>query len=958
MVKEATGLEPTLLGAKPGAPPAPGAPAGAQSPAGAADPAPPPKASDTVAMLQQQVFKVQHQAEAMEIDGDAADRPPFSAWDPASAGSSEAERDAWAAQHQRDINCLSDPDRSTRRRAVGAISRALASGPSPALAQAALCGPLLAPLTRMLSDGVEKCREEATSLFADALATVPDPAALLPALLPVLHQRLGRSPVLEPTEEIRLSALRMVRLSVLGRCAGDALRPFAAELAGVVGRGVEDGYPECKKEAASAVGPLCRALGDEAVQAHVEGLLGALVGASQHQHSRVRQAAVDATVPLVSAAEPDDKTLSAVAAGLGPLTQDHAPGVRAAAFRALAAWLGDRGRGDATPDAARLYARHLLPLLLLGVTDESPDVAREALSLVEAAGDWYASRALAGVPDEGGELEGEGDAPGCLPEPFTGLPGAGARRMVGDMFGEIVGPATRDLREWTVALRDGGARCLHTMVAVAGPRATPHLDKVVPALSAAVGDEELSVARRSLSALRVVGAVVPSERWLGLALDQVLLPKATPEGRVAALTAAAALLLSLARAGRPLHPSGVAQLAAALLQPEARGCEAAGARLQAAEAVLAAVRAAPDQARACARDLFLVLLDASAGDASPRAAEALGELAGACGHASAEGLAAAHAPPLMDQVTARADDWAAGDPDFEAMGALLRASDEATLRALLPRVLDVSSRLLHHEKDAQMRLSLLRLLDELMEDPARGGAFRGALSGVYLMAVLLPPCVWRTGKVAAAVRYAAIVSVGTLFSRDLIAREQVLEALSIGTDPSDPKKKGALLSVLVSLLDEDYYADTRHAAMHVVRHLLRLAGDGVDHEQRRHLYPELMKRLDDPNDAIREMAGHVLRVFVEASGSRFDETNAGYLVKGILIHMDDSNAGIAEAVCGAVTAAARVWPAAVRREVTEVRDRFRSKVMCDRVVAQCDRSQAEGAGGGAERVQAVDMEAP
>lgn len=143
------------------------------------------------------------------------------------------------------------------------------------------------------------------------------------------------------------------------------------------------------------------------------------------------------------------------------------------------------------------------------------------------------------------------------------------------------------------------------------------------------------------------------------------------------------------------------------------------------------------------------------------------------------------APPRA--VTERHDEWTANHPSLPALASLLRACGPSTLGLLLPRIASVFSELLHHERDAQMRLTLLRLLDELMEDPARSAAFRGPLAGVYLMAVLLPPCVWRTGKVAAAVRYAAVVSMGTFFERGLIDKKQLVEAMAIGAQPSDPK---------------------------------------------------------------------------------------------------------------------------------------------------------------------------
>ena len=71
------------------------------------------------------------------------------------------------------------------------------------------------------------------------------------------------------------------------------------------------------------------------------------------------------------------------------------------------------------------------------------------------------------------------------------------------------------------------------------------------------------------------------------------------------------------------------------------------------------------------------------------------------------------------------------------------------------------------------------------------------------------------------------------------------------------------------------------------------------------------------------------------SQTDFDETNTGYLVKAILVHMDDSNQAIAEAVLSAVAASAKIWPDTVRKHVREMYERFRSKVMCDRVLEAC-----------------------
>jgi hypothetical protein len=54
------------------------------------------------------------------------------------------------------------------------------------------------------------------------------------------------------------------------------------------------------------------------------------------------------------------------------------------------------------------------------------------------------------------------------------------------------------------------------------------------------------------------------------------------------------------------------------------------------------------------------------------------------------------------------------------------------------------------DRDASLRLGLLRLLDALMEQPSTAAAFGGHNAVLVLSALLMPPLVWRAGKVRCA----------------------------------------------------------------------------------------------------------------------------------------------------------------------------------------------------------------
>ena len=72
----------------------------------------------------------------------------------------------------------------------------------------------------------------------------------------------------------------------------------------------------------------------------------------------------------------------------------------------------------------------------------------------------------------------------------------------------------------------------------------------------------------------------------------------------------------------------------------------------------------------------------------------------------------------------------------------------------------------HREREPTLRLALLRNLDAVFEDTARGAAFV-PMAGVVVEKLIQESLVWKAGKVAAAVRYAAVVCLGTMvgFSR-------------------------------------------------------------------------------------------------------------------------------------------------------------------------------------------------
>ena len=70
----------------------------------------------------------------------------------------------------------------------------------------------------------------------------------------------------------------------------------------------------------------------------------------------------------------------------------------------------------------------------------------------------------------------------------------------------------------------------------------------------------------------------------------------------------------------------------------------------------------------------------------------------------------------------------------------------------------------------------------------------------------------------------------------------------------------------------------------------------LDYETQRKLYPELLKRLDDSNDAIRVEAARAFEQFLRGMAAGFEPGQMEYMVRALCVHLDDGNAAVQDAV--------------------------------------------------------------
>lgn len=193
-----------------------------------------------------------------------------------------------------------------------------------------------------------------------------------------------------------------------------------------------------------------------------------------HQHSRVRLAALQALHALVQHGLPLAVMEEVVLPAVRPLAHDHAPALRAALFSCAAQWGGsqlpppgssssggdDEGRAA---NQARAFLPLLLPLVLLGLTDEAEAVRSDTHAQLEAIAARLQGSSAASASPSAMAVDAQ-LAQQALPgycHPFgRGRPSLAARRLVQAQLTRLLQQALAELREWTGAAAGGGGVCL------------------------------------------------------------------------------------------------------------------------------------------------------------------------------------------------------------------------------------------------------------------------------------------------------------------------------------------------------------------------------------------------------------------------------------------------------------------------------------------------------------------
>uniref|UniRef100_A0A3Q2YNL6 Dynein axonemal assembly factor 5 n=1 Tax=Hippocampus comes TaxID=109280 RepID=A0A3Q2YNL6_HIPCM len=448
----------------------------------------------------------------------------------------------------RHLNCLGEANKSTRKRALECIKRETVDKKLSGVVLQELFSALLKPLLKCLSDPTERCREIAITLISEFVRCVPEPQESLPYLMPCLAQRFGEKEILEPAEELRLSATEMLTLTV--EVCGKQLAPYLNEMINILQRTLVDPFPDVKRESCKCTVNLANSL-PEHFHMQAESLVKPLMQTIAHQHSKVRASVIEAAGAVIL--HGTGKNVDDVLSHLAQRLFDDSPQVRKAVTVVVGDWLLNlRDRYS--------YFHKLTPLLLSGLTDEIPEIRLLAADLWQQVGAQW-------------EKENEDDLKDKLdfllsPPPFypAGVerPGLGCRELVARNLYRLVPAIGRDLSDWLVATRVRTSQLLSVLLLHAEERATQHLQPLLALLYRACADSEKEVVRNCLAAAKLLGTFVPPEVFLHLLLDDVKAPSCASRPWRALMV----LQAVLGGCPRALLAPHLPQIAGTLAQPD------------------------------------------------------------------------------------------------------------------------------------------------------------------------------------------------------------------------------------------------------------------------------------------------------------------------------------------------------------------------------------------------------
>ncbi|XP_029629232.1 dynein assembly factor 5, axonemal [Salmo trutta] len=810
----------------------------------------------------------------------------------------------------RHLNCLNEDSKTTRKRALEAIKRetidkGLSSG---VLQEVFTC--LLKSLLKCLSDPMERCRETAIHMLGDFIRCVPQPEDSLPYLMPALTQRLGGKEILEPAEELRLSMVEVLTLTV--EVCGRHLAPYLDDMMKILQRTIVDPFPDVKRESCKCTVHFAKSV-PEHFHMQAESLVKPLMQTVSHQHSRVRVSTIEATGAVIQYGT--GKNVDDVLSHLAQRLFDDSPQVRKAVTVVVGDWLLHlRDRYS--------YFHKLIPLLLSSLSDDIPEISQRAADL------WRQTGALWEQENED-DLKDKMDfllTPPDLYPAGVARPGLGCRELVVRNLSNLLPALARDMVDWVVGTRVKTAQLLYALLLHAEDHCTQHLQLLLSTLYRACTDPESDVVTNCLRSAKLLGTFVSPEVFLKLLLVHLETPSSSSSPHTPLMVLAAVLG---GCSGDLLKPH-LQKIADTLVQPEV--CQEYQQTVyldQLLSCVDVLLSLCEKDCCSVSLQLLQVLVTVQSLSTEPqltdKAEQSVVSLCKVQGLATVADLYRQHMGQLLQWLSASQKTWTSYSPQRLQLQVIATQSGPV-IGEFLPLLMPLLQNCLDPERDPEMRLHIFTMLSKLLLDATHTLDSQGRFCehlDVFLLELLLPNLVWKAGRTAAAIRTSALSCLLALLQGGAIPPSQLLAV------------EERLSPQVLSALEEDSQL-SRLLACRSLSTLLKLIGPSLHPDALNNIYPEVLKRLDDSSEEVRDVALRALGLWLASLGKDYNSQlysqHLEVMFQQLLLHLDDPDSRVQDTVLEVLKTGSGVHPALLKQEVEAVRDKQRTPVYCDQLL--------------------------
>lgn len=824
---------------------------------------------------------------------------------------------------QRDINCLADDNRGTRKRALEKISKELFSKKtkfSASVLQVAF-EEILKPILKLFSDSTEKCRELAVQVVSEFAKQVTDLSQFLPYIIPTVVQRLGQPEIVESCEELRLYIVEML-CSVVEICC-EKVGVYIDDMIKVLQRTLVDPFHDVRKESCHCTNILATAV-PEQFYFQANSLVNPLLKSLSHQHSKVRVSCIKTLGIVINCG--DGKNVDDVVSHLAQRTFDSAPTVRAAVTSIVGDWLLNlRDRYS--------YFHKLLPLLMTGLSDELPDIQSLAKELMSKVGEKYA---LENEEDLKDKINFEELPSYRLPTDME-RPSLGCRVLVQRNLSKILPAALRDMADWTTDTRIKASSLVYFLLLYAEDNTTQHMEILLQGLYKASQDENEQVVKQVVSSAELAGCFVDPALFCKLALPHL---KSMAGSSATGCSSCLMIIAALLRGCNPrLLKPHLKAVCDTIVLPDICCTEHLPSQRHLLASVLAIIDKAGEESSVHSFTLFYVVIHVMAlqpqGNLDQEVNTVLTKLATAQSLDNINRLYENHIQEFLKKLKVNYTSWTHHSPECRLFDVLLTESGPVIGHQLGDAMDIFTESLDSQKKDPELRLKMFSLLSRLLMNAPQSVDSEKAFSSYSVHVVqklIIPNCVWQAGRTAAAVRSAAISCLWALLQSNLLSSRDA------GLVMKD------LLTQLTTCL-EDHNQTTRLVSCKALQRLLLSCKDSFTADMLHQVYPELLKRMDDSSDEIRIVVTRTFLAYFKAFPSGYDsdlyKLHLQAMFKGLLVHLDDPLASIQEAVLNVLKEAAHVQPLLLKEQLDIVRHKHRVARYCEELLTHCETLSAK-----------------